>query len=326
MTRRTALFLPALAQVRGPAPIIVDTDAGSDDLLAIAFLLARPDVSIEAITVVNGLAHVEPGAANVCRLLTLAGKRDVSVYMGQAEPSNGNRAFPAEWRRTADELPGVRLPVPAFEPERTPAPEFLAERLGNPSRPVRVLAVGPLTNFAAAFRQSALLPALEHLVIMGGALRVRGNLGDGGAFHTANKNAEWNIFIDPSAAETVFNSRARIMLIPLDATSKVPVDLAFLAEFQKRARTRLGQFAAQILESDKEAIQSGYFQAWDPLAAVALLHPSVVTTSRMAIEVLQAPGEQQGRTVEGKHRKANVAVALDANRAEFKRRFLSAFE
>lgn len=330
MTRRDVFVLTALAHARqgvaanSTIPIVIDTDVGSDDLLAISFLLSRRDMQIEAITVVNGLAHVGPGAINLCRLLTLAKQSEIPVYIGLQRPRKGDRAFPADWRRASDQLPGVRLPSPRRKPEIRPAVEFLARRLGERSRPVRVLALGPLTNLAAAFEQTPTLPALEHLVIMGGALHVPGNLGDGGAFPTDNKNAEWNIFVDPLAASIVFSSRATITLIPLDATAKVPIDLAFLKEFQKRARTPLGKFAGEVLESDRPQIAGGYFQAWDPLAAVALVQPGVVRTKAMSIQVSQTP-PQDGRTVEAKGRQANVSVALDADGAEFRRVFLSVF-
>ena len=330
MTRRAALIVIPLSQARrghsaqSTVPVIVDTDAGTDDLLAIAFLLARPDVRIEAITVVNGLAHVAAGEHNLRRLLSLAGKSDVPVYRGQDRPRQGMRAFPDDWRRTSDALPGVRLPAPQGRRQTQPATEFLARRLSARSRPFSLLALGPLTNLAAAFEQTPALAGLEHLVIMGGALRVPGNLGDGGAFKTNNNTAEWNIFIDPFAASKVFRSRAKITLIPLDATAKVPIDLPFLEELHKRAHTPLGKFAGEVLESDRQHIAGGYFQAWDPLAAVALVRPGVVATKPMSIDVLQMP-PQDGRTVEAKDRPSNVEVALDADAAEFKRVFLSAF-
>src|SRR5438477_6731874 len=122
MTRRTALLSAAFA-ARAPAqveaiPVIIDTDVGSDDLIAIAFLLARPDIRVEAITVANGLAHVDRGAANLIRLLTLAGELDIPVYAGRPSPMSGDRVFPEEWRSTSDNLPGVPLPSPKRYPER----------------------------------------------------------------------------------------------------------------------------------------------------------------------------------------------------------------
>jgi len=87
--------------------VIIDTDAGSDDLMAISFLLSRPDIRVEAITIVNGMAHVPAGGRNVLRLLALAGRHEIRVYLGRETPLSGNAEFPAEWRRNSDDLPGV---------------------------------------------------------------------------------------------------------------------------------------------------------------------------------------------------------------------------
>src|ERR1700730_6893075 len=108
--RSCSLILLA-ASLAAQTPVIIDTDAGSDDLMAIAFLLSRKDVKIEAITVVDGLAHVAAGAGNVLRLLQLADATGVPVYPGAKEPLDRTAPFPAEWRQTSDTLPGVKLPA-----------------------------------------------------------------------------------------------------------------------------------------------------------------------------------------------------------------------
>src|SRR5437660_291421 len=100
--RIAALLALAGSTLVAQIPVIVDTDAGTDDLMAIAFLLSRRDVKIEAITVADGLAHVDRGAANVLRLLGLAGATDVPVYLGSRAPMQRTAPFPEEWRRTSD--------------------------------------------------------------------------------------------------------------------------------------------------------------------------------------------------------------------------------
>ncbi len=308
-----------------PAPVIIDTDAGSDDFLAIAFLLSQPSIHIEAITVANGTAHVDAGARNLIRLLQVTGRQNIPVFLGRSTPLRGNAEFPAEWRKIADDLPGVGLPAVSRKPELKPASEYLIERLrtGRPS--VRILALGPLTNLAEAIeRDKSVVNAIREIVIMGGAVRVPGNLPDGGVFHTENKTAEWNIFIDPYAARIVFRSGVRIRLIPLDATNKVPISADFLREFRSAARSPLGMLAAQVLATDHQMIDQGEFYAWDPLAAVALLKPSVVKTTPMRIDVRQDPPEQ-GRTVQIAG-KPNADVALDADSAAFRKLFLESFE
>jgi len=304
--------------------VIVDTDAGTDDLLALAFLLARSDVHIEAITVVNGMAHVPTGAANVLALLQFAGRTDIPVYAGSGVPLAGHAAFPAAWRKISDDLPGVDLPKAQAKPQAQSAVSFLVRRLSESKRPVRILALGPLTNLGAALRQEPYgAQTIEELVIMGGAVRVPGNLGDGGVFKTENKTAEWNFYIDPLAASIVFSSKAAIRLIPLDATQQVPIHADFVKTLQSGANGTLEQFAAQVLASDDTAIREGYFYAWDPLAAVALVDVDVVRVTPMAIQI-EMTGNEQGRSVEIQGGPPNARVALTADAADFRREFVAA--
>jgi len=195
----------------------------------------------------------------------------------------------------------------------------LAARLGDASRPVMVLATGALTNLAQAFqRQRGAARNIQRLVIMGGAIRVPGNLGDGGYYKTDNKTAEWNIFIDPLAAKRVLASDVRIDVVPLDATGKVPIDMAFVHELKAAATGPLSRFVAQILESERELIQQGLYQAWDPLAAVALVDPAVARWTALTLDVTA-----NGATLPAGNR-SNTRVALDADAALFKRLFLGA--
>jgi len=306
-------------------PIVIDTDAGSDDVMAIAFLLSQPSVHIEAITVANGMAHVEAGARNLVRMLDLAGRPHIPVFLGRGAPLRGRAEFPAEWRRISDELPGVTLTPTARQSEKRRAADYLTERLKSGREAVRILALGPLTNIGEALeRDPSIVQRIREIVIMGGAVRAPGNLGDGGVFQTANKTAEWNIFVDPWAARTVFRSGVHIRLIPLDATNKVPIGPEFLREFGQRARSPLGRVVAQVLNADHEMIEGGYFYAWDPLAAVALLYPRVVKTSPLRIDIRQ-DGAAAGRTAVAAGA-PNTEVAMDADAAEFRRLFLGAFE
>jgi inosine-uridine nucleoside N-ribohydrolase len=301
-------------------PILIDTDAGSDDFMAVALLLAHPSVSIDAITVVNGLAHVGPGARNMGRLLDLAGRASVPVFAGRETPLRGTAEFPAEWRKIADDLPGVALPPPSRKAESRPAAAYMVERLRAGS-PVQILALGPLTNLAEALtRAPSIARNIQQIVIMGGALRTPGNLGDGGVFHTRNTTAEWNIFVDPLAASIVFKSGVPIQLIALDATNKVKIGPEFLREFEAKAQSPLGRAVAQVLKADRETIDAGIFYAWDPLAAAALLKPAIIKTVPVHIEVRQDP-EEEGRTAEAPG-KPNANVAVDADAAAFRALFL----
>jgi pyrimidine-specific ribonucleoside hydrolase len=320
----TLTLVSALARAQPPG-IIIDTDAGSDDILAIAFLLSHPGVHIDAITIANGLAHVDPGARNLNRLVELSGRSNLPVFAGRPMPLKGSAEFPQEWRKNADDLPGVTLPAASRKPSAKRAADFLIEYLKDQKHRVRILALGPLTNLAEAIkRQPSVAQSIQEIVIMGGAIRVPGNLGDGDVFKTDNKTAEWNIFVDPLAARIVFRSGIPILLVPLDATNKVPIDIAFLRDFQTHAVSPLGRVAAQVLETDRESIQGNYFYAWDPLAAVAMLHSDVIKSSRLHIDILQDPPEA-GRTVQTPG-SPNADVALNADGPRFRKIFQDAFE
>lgn len=302
----------------------MDTDAGSDDLLALAFLLGRRDVHIEAITIVNGLCHVRDGANNVLRLLELAGHPEIPVYIGTSAPLAGNAAFPLSWRKDADTLPGVTLPQATATLQTESASAFFVRRLSNSKRPVRILALGPLTNIGSALRlESWGAQAIEEIVIMGGAMSVPGNLGDGGYFKTTNTTAEWNFYVDPLAASIVFSSGAPIRLIPLDATRQVPIKSDFVAKLNADAKTPLEQFAAEVLANEKKLIAEGVFYAWDPLAAVALADPEAVSVTPMTISITEY-GNETGRTVAVQDKAPNARVATSANADLFRREFLEA--
>jgi pyrimidine-specific ribonucleoside hydrolase len=319
-----ALLGCSLMSAQPTTPVIIDTDCGHDDLTAIAFLLARRDVRIEAVTIANGLAHVRAGAANVARL-ALGGRGDVPVFIGREAPLRGHAAFPDPWREKSDALlSGLKVPAAGRAPEKQSAADYLAGRLRDHGRPARVLALGPLTNFGEALeREPEMLRGVE-MVIMGGAIRVPGNLGDGGAFKTNNTTAEWNIFVDPPAAKRVFASGARIQLVPLDATNHVPIDKSFFNEFRSKARTPLGEFVAGIMERDRRLIEQGTYYAWDAVAGVALLEPVVLQEIPMAIEVKQSPPEE-GRTTEMSAGRPHANVALGADAAAFRKVFMGAF-
>lgn len=307
---RPAILFFVTALAASPS-VIIDTDAGSDDMLAISYLLAHKELKIEAIVVANGLAHVEPGARNLLRLCALAGRDDIPVYIGASKPSGGNREFPEAWRKGSDEL-GAKLPDAHRKPETETAAAFYKKRLSRPSPDLQILALGPLTNFNES---AALLKDVGEVVIMGGAIEVPGNLGDGGFFKTSNTTAEWNIYVDPASAAKVFGSGARIRLIPLDATNRVKIEKPYLEGFQKDARSPLARYVADVLEANREYIEKGFYYAWDPLAAVALLHPDVAKFTKMTVSVKQKAPED-GRTAKGKGR-SNTQVALDADSAKF---------
>ena len=323
-------FLTGLAACRSepealmpPPTTIFDTDAGPDDVMALAYLLTRDDVEIEAITISCGLAHVEQGAINLSKVVALSGKGEIPIYIGRSTPLRGERAFPEEWRRVSDELPGVDLPPTFRPPESQSAADFLAERLQDSTRPVRILALGTLTNLATLDAIGPSLQTVDEIVIMGGAFDVPGNVFSTGEFVSPTDSAEWNIFVDPLAAQRVFDLDVPLLLVPLTATNQVPIDAAFIDQFHAVETTPLGRMVGQVLESIRVYAEEGDYYAWDPLAAVALVEPGVMRTVEHAVAVVQQlPDAGTTRRAEAG---AVARVAYEADRDAFQRLFMEAF-
>lgn len=320
------VILPLLPGSRSalatPRILLIDTDAGSDDLIALLYLLrasAPSSWTIRGITVSNGLAHPPQGARNILRLLQAAGYAGIPVAVGRAEPLEGEHAFPDAWRRRADALYGLDLDEASAKPVSIPASEFLLEQIrASPSR-VRIIVLGPLTNIAQAIQADpTIVRKIERLVIMGGAVFVPGNAPQ------ERSVAEWNFYIDPLAGRIVFTSGVAITLVPLDASRQVPLDEAFVSEFTRRALTPEGRLVSRLLEAERDLIGQGQYFAWDPLAAMLALQPDVGRTRRLALVVMLRPSVRgQTRVMPG--RKANVAVYVSVDPARFRQNFLAAF-
>lgn len=319
MTMRAFLCLACVGSLAAQTPWIVDTDAGTDDYMAIAYLLAKPNVRIEAIASVNGLSGAHQGAEIAARIVQLSGQKGIPVFVGAARALRSEAAFPAEWRKMSEELPGVALPPLRARVEAASA--FYLSRL---QRPARILALGPLTNLALVLqKEPSLARNIQELVIMGGAVDVPGNLGDGGFLKTKNRWAEWNIYMDPEAAEAVFRLVPALKLVPLDATNRVPFRVEHVRAFEKMM-SPLGKFVAGILRLDEPMIRDGYYFAWDPLAAVVAAEPGFAKLSPASLGV-RLTGDEAGRTVRVKDGKPSYRIAVPPPAEAFHREFSRAF-
>jgi pyrimidine-specific ribonucleoside hydrolase len=130
------------------------------------------------------------------------------------------------------------------------------------------------------------------IYVMGGAVDV-----DGSFVSDENTTAEWNIFSDPHAARLVFESGAPITLVPLDATNEAPVTPDFVEKLEANKATPAAEFVATLLENNAESIESDSYYFWDPLAAVVMSDPSLVTLTPRDVTVVDIPGDpEDGRT------------------------------
>lgn len=268
----TQKIAPQAAPPAKPIPQkwIIDTDVAIDDWPAMFFMLNHPQVEVIGITIAGcGETHAEPGVQNTMNLCLLAGQGHTPTAAAHPEPLDGYHIYPTPWRTMADTLSGI--PVPRHQGPKTPmnAVELMRHLLRNSPEKVNILTLGPLTNISEVFEQEpALMEKVGKLVIMGGAVRVKGNIiVPGFTDHLKNRVAEWNIFIDPVAAQKVFRSRVPKVLVPLDATNQVQVTAAFVDDFKKQSKSPEAKFMCQVFDKETEFIKSGEFFFWDPLAA-----------------------------------------------------------
>ena len=292
--------------------VIVDHDGGIDDLVALAIVMRSPDLRVRAITVCPADSYLEPATRATQLVLDQVGGRDITIAQGHAE---GTNPFPDEWRKDAARL----LTIPALagkEPSganpiaKEDAAHVLATMLSQ--QPHVILATGPLTNIADALRlDSRLAKNIERIYVMGGAVRVKGNVEQAGHDGTA----EWNFFNEPRAAAEVMAAGIPITLVPLDATNKVPVTRGFVERLRAQP-SAASQLAAQSLDLVQQWVASGGYYFWDTLTAAVLLDRTVVRTETLKVRVITS-SPSQGRIVEHPDGvPIDVAVSADQTRLE----------
>ena len=313
-----AISFEPLPESEKPRPVVIDTDMAPDDWMAILYLLQRPDIQVQAITIAGtGETHCAPGVRNALGLVKLAGESGIPVACGSETPLEGNHIFPDGWRERADSMQGLKLPDGGNPAAGQDAVELLTDVLQNSPEKVTLLALGPLTNLATAFQQEpAITEKIEQLYIMGGALEVLGNVGSSGA-GIENQVAEWNIYIDPLAAQRVFASGAPVTLIPLDATNHAPVNLDFYRSLQANHKSPEAEFVYQVLSGQLDFIASGGYYFWDPLAAAVLSDEGLGLIREGTVKVYTAEGPSSGLTrLQAGGFPLRYAKSVDAQRFE----------
>ena len=263
------------------APWIIDTDMGTDDWIALLFFARQQRESITAITVSgNGLSHCQAGRDNAASLLRLSDPNAPMppIGCGSNQPLDGFASYPQPWRRGSDQMMGQTLPAPAkaVVDADLDSTALLALTLRQAKEPMRILTIGTMSNLASVLTaEPALKSKIFEVVSMAGAVDVPGNVRVHG-FTEGNPNgkAEWNLYIDPVAAQIVFSAGLPIRLVPLDATNKVPLTRAFVDRFHRETvgadANVVSNWFAQLLKPEM-----GEYFHWDPMAAVLALRPEL---------------------------------------------------
>lgn len=268
-----------------PVRVHIDTDPGLDDLLALAFALACPELSVEGITTVSGNASVEAVTENALRFVTLAGA-EIPVGVGAAGPLALSR-IDATGFHGADGRRGVEIAEPASCGPFTSARELLRRSLGE-LRVERVIALGPLTNVAALVADEPELFANAELVWMGGTLG-RGNV---------TREAEFNAFADPRAVRVVLESGVRLRVVGLEVTERVAIRAADLnaagLPASRRARMLDGALRALFCAEHRFSGEPAAY-LHDPCAIAASFARELFDFERKRLLASDGEGRERGR-------------------------------
>jgi pyrimidine-specific ribonucleoside hydrolase len=285
--------------MNGQIPIIVDTDMGTDDWLALSYVASSTKANLLGVTIVgSGLAPCDEGVRNARYLLGLSLENaDRPVGCGSTWPMDGYASYPQTWRRNAADMMGESALLPQYEANFVDGPTLLADLLVSSSEPVLILAIGSMTNVATVLKLSPhLKKKVKAVVSMGGAVHVEGNLRVPGFTDTLrNTKAEWNYYIDPVAAKIVFESGVPIKLVPLDATNKLPLTEVFIRRTEQLRKTALGAFVNRTFTWISQSVNNGEYYHWDPLTAVISLNPDLCNkVERLHLVVITDAGSDTG--------------------------------
>ena len=288
--------------------VIIDTDPGTDDVLAIMMALNSPDLSVEGITTVGGNATLAQTTDNALRLMEyLEGPRSaMPISVGADRPLHGSYTHAYHFHGSGG-MGGIRLPSPTLKPHRMSAVQFLQDRVAMAPGEITLLAIGPLTNVAAALdNRPDIAEAIPEIIVMGGAVGVPGNI---------TPHAEFNIHEDPWAANSVFESGVPVTLVGLDVTHETFMHRDG-GPYWFEGSSKQAQLGNRILtDRFQELDGTDEFHLHDPLATAAAIEPDVLTCRRATVSV-ENEGEERGRTIasygEGS---VKVAVGVDVERA-----------
>jgi purine nucleosidase len=265
--------------------VIIDTDPGTDDALALMMALNSKELEVQGLTTVGGNASLAHTTRNALRLLEHVGRSDVPVYRGAARPLRGRFEYAYQVHG-----PGgltARLPLPRARPGPIPAQDYIISAARSMPGELTLIALGPLTNVARALRgERRLREWLREIVVMGGAVHVAGNV---------TPHAEFNIYNDPIAANIVFSSGIPVALVGLDVCNEVYVarDENDWLSGQSRSEKLAGRILANWFASHPERDR---YKLYDPLAVAAAIRPELLLYRQASVSVETEDPQRLGKT------------------------------
>jgi len=260
--------------------IIIDTDPGQDDAVAILLALASPELEILGITTVAGNVPLNLTTKNALIITEMAGREDIDVYAGCDSPLS-RPLITAENVHGATGLDGPKLINPTKKVKEDHAVDFIIKTLRDHTpNTVTLCPLGPLTNIATAFIKAPdIVSKVKQVVLMGGAYFEVGNV---------TPTAEFNIFVDPEAASYVFNLGLDLVIMPLDVTHKALTTPERIDKFSK-LNTKCGTFVAEMTaffeRFDKDKYGTEGAPLHDPCVIAYLLNPEIFSGRRINVEI-----------------------------------------
>lgn len=291
-----------------PRAIIIDTDVGIDDAVALLLALASPELAVIGVTAVGGNLPLAAVARNARAVLELAERTDIPVYAGCPRPMAPHRIDAAHVHGETG-LGSLVLPEPSIPLREKHGVVYLIETLRQaPPKSVTVCAIAPLTNIAAALVMAPdIADGIAELVIMGGG--TRGNI---------TPAAEFNIHVDPQAAAIVFEAGLPITLIPLDVTSLTP-STPVRVEAMRRIGTRCAAAAATLIAPPGDGSGRPPIGLHDACVIAYLLEPALFRFAEANVVVETESALTMGMTVidtrgrSGRPANARMADAIDVD-------------
>ncbi|WP_171207300.1 MULTISPECIES: nucleoside hydrolase [unclassified Ruegeria] len=273
--------------------IIIDTDPGQDDAVAILLALASPDeIEVLGLTAVAGNVPLELTAKNARIVCELAGRPDIPVYAGCDRPMN-RELVTAEHVHGKTGLDGPVLPDPEMPLTDGHGVDFIIDTLrAQPPGTVTLCPLGPLTNIATAFEKAPdIVERVQQIVLMGGAYFEVGNI---------TPAAEFNIYVDPQAADIVFKSGADIVVMPLDVTHDALVTPHRNDAF-RALDSKVGHAVAEMTDFferfDKEKYGSDGAPLHDPCVTAYLIQPELFSGRFVNVQIETTSPLTMGMTV-----------------------------
>lgn len=299
--------------------LVLDLDTGIDDALALAYALASDEVELIGVTCTYGNVTVAQSVRNTLAILQLFGRTDIPVYAGPEKPGFEVQEISA-FIHGENGIGGVEIPDAAREAEELGAVEFLVGAVHEYGDDLVIVPTGPSTTIAAAVESSNFFRERAHIVMMGGALTVPGNV---------TPWAEANIAQDPQATDTVFRMLRDVTMVGLDVTLKTLLTAEETAQWAALG-TAGGNFLAAVADYYIGAYKTtsphlGGCGLHDPLAVAVAIDPGLVDTFGINMKV-DTEGPTRGRTI-GDEARVNdpdkhAAVALRVDTDGFLERLM----